>query len=150
VTKFAPEQVADVLAVQQLVNEWATELDVNNGLKIAELLTEDCRYNVGGEWRKGRAEAVKFYVERIPRLAATPGGVPVLRHVLCNPRVTFTSATEAGIAFGLVYFSTAALQMGLKAADPLAVADVSMTARKESDGHWRLSSFDSVQTLTRA
>ncbi len=147
--KFDMEQAVAVVAVQQLINEWAHELDVNNGLGIAGLITEDCAYVVGGALRQGRAEVEKFYQERLVRLAAEPGGVPILRHVLCNPRVSFRSADDVSIEFGLVYFSTAAIAMGLTAPDPLAVADVSMDCRRGADGDWRISSFDSVQTLRR-
>ena len=63
VAKFSTEQAAAVAAIQQVINEWGDELDQNSGLKMteADVLTKDCRYFVGGEWREG-----------IARLASVP------------------------------------------------------------------------------
>src|SRR5258706_11768253 len=75
VAKFDMEQALAVAAIQQLISEWATELDVHNGLHISGLVTEDCSYTVGGTARQGRAAVEKFYQERLARLSAQPGGV---------------------------------------------------------------------------
>ncbi len=147
--KFTIEQALTVAAVQQLINDWATELDINNGLKISNLVTADCNYNVGGAIRDGRAEVEKFYQERIVRLGALPGGVPTQRHILSNLRVNFRSASDVSITFTLVYFTTAGMSSGLNHADPAAVADVRMDCRQEGDGEWRISKFDSNQTFKR-
>src|SRR5271168_1677618 len=101
------EQAVAVAAVQQLINDWAHELDVNNGLHISGLVTEDCMYTVGGATREGRAAIENFYQERLKRLAAQPAGVPTQRHALSNLRVRFRSADEVSITFSLVYFTTA-------------------------------------------
>ena len=97
--KFNMEQAVAVAAVQQLINDWAYELDVNNGLHISGLVTEDCVYVVGGATRQGRAAVEKFYQERLERLSARPEGVPTQRHTLSNLRVSFRSADEVSITF---------------------------------------------------
>lgn len=147
--KFTIEQAASVAAINQLINDWATELDINNGLNIAKLVTEDCDYTVRGARRDGRAEVEKFYAERLAGLASAPGGAPVQRHALSNLRVTFNTADDAAIAFTLVYFTTAGMSSGLNHADPAAVADVRMNVRRGADGEWLISMFDSGQIFIR-
>jgi SnoaL-like domain len=149
VAKFNMEQAVAVVAVQQLINDWAFELDVNNGLNIAGLVTEDCVYAVGGATRQGRPEVEKFYRERLERLSARPEGVPTQRHTLSNLRVSFRSANEVSITFSLVYFTTAGMASGLNHADPAAVADVRMDCRLDGAGQWRIAKFDSNQTFRR-
>jgi hypothetical protein len=55
VAKLNMEQTVIVSEVQQLVNDWAYELDVHHGLEISELITEDCVYSVRGTSLEGRA-----------------------------------------------------------------------------------------------
>lgn len=148
--KFSVEQTVAVISVQQLIHEWGYELDVHNGDNIADLVTEDCTYVVGGTPRQGRAEVVKFYEDRYTRLSNEPTGVPIHRHALCNLRVVnFDGDDQVSIAFSLVYFTTAGVSTGTDHADPAAVADVRMTCRREEDGHWRIAKFDSNQTFRR-
>lgn len=147
--KFSIEQAVARAEVQELINEWATELDLHNGLHIAGLVTEDCSYNVGGSPRQSRAEVEKFYQERLARLSAQPDGVPTQRHILSNLRVSFSSDTAASITFSLVYFTTAGMASKLNHADPAAVADVRMNVRRDADGQWRIAMFDSGQTFRR-
>ncbi len=144
--KFTIEEAASWVAIQQLINDWGYELDVNNGLNIADLVTEDCNYTVRAVARLSRAEVAAFYKGRI---AEFPDGPPVQRHVQTNLRVQFKSAQEASITFTLVYFTTAIAAAGASEADPCAVADVVMDVKCCDDGHWRISMFDSVQTLVR-
>ena len=144
--KFTVEEATAWVAIQQLINEWARELDVNNGLNIGALVTEDCDYTVRGVARGKRSEVEAFYKGRLSEFEGDP---PILRHVQTNLVVTFSSADEAAIAFTLVYFTTAIVAAGASEADPCAVADVKMTCRRCDDGHWRIAMFDSVQSLVR-
>ncbi len=143
------EQVRAVVEVQQLVNDWGHELDIHNGLHIAGLVTEDCKYTVGGALREGRASVEKFYQNRRERLSAQPDGVPTHRHALSNLRVSFRSAGEVSITFSLVYFTTAGMASGVNHADPAAVADVRMNCRRDDEGEWRIAMFDSNQAFKR-
>jgi uncharacterized protein (TIGR02246 family) len=144
--KFTMEETMAWVAIQQLINEWAAELDGNNGLNIGELVTEECAYTVRGVERKSRSEVEAFYKGRLAELADGP---PVQRHVQTNLVVRFNSADEASIAFTLVYFTTAIVAAGASEADPCAVADVKMTCQRCDDGHWRIAMFDSAQSLVR-
>ena len=147
--KFSAEQAAAVAAIQQAINEWGDELDKNDGLKLAQadVLTQDCRYNVGGAWREGRGEAAQFYTERKPRLEAA-GGAPVMRHIMSNYRVKFTAEDKAEVGFLLLFFAAVGTPP-FNTCDPAAVADVQMELRREGDGHWRIAMFDSGQTFRR-
>ena len=147
--KFSAGQATAIAAINQVINDWAFELDVNNGQNISGLVTEDCDYNVGGARRAGRVEVAKFYTERLTRLSATPAGVPVQRHTLSNLRTSFKSDDEAAITFTLIYFTTAGMSSGLNHADPAAVADIRMNASRGADGEWLISMFDSNQSFIR-
>ena len=148
--KFTPEQAADVLAIKQVIYEWGDELDVHDGLEIADadVLTEDARYFVGGEWREGRAATAAFYKARMERLKAA-GGAPVMRHILTSLRVSFDGADAAKVGYLLVFFAATGEPPFENYCDPLAVADVRMECRREADGHWRISMFDSGQIFRR-
>lgn len=147
--RFTAEQAQAVVEIQQLINDWGYELDLHNGRNIADLVTPDCQYLVGGVPRDGRAAVVQFYADREARLAATPEGVPIHRHALANLRVSFRAADEAAITFNLTYFSTLGVAAGVEHADPASYADVRMDVRREADGHWRIARFDSNQSFRR-
>lgn len=147
--RFTPEQAFAVTEVQQLLNDWAYETDMHNGVHMGEYVTEDCYYFVAGAPRRGRAELEQYYVDRLARLSSQPAGVPTHRHNLSNLRVSFLSGTEVSITFSLIYFSTAGMAPGVCNPDPLAVADVRMNCRRETDGEWLISKFDSNQPFHR-
>ena len=148
--KFTTEQGAAVAAIQQVINEWGNELDQNDGLKLieADVLTEDCRYFVGGAWRENRAEAAKFYTERRPRLEAQ-GGAPVMRHIISNFRVSFVAEDKADVGYLLLFFAAVGTPPFTNYCDPVAVADVSMECRRDKSGEWRISRFESGQIFRR-
>jgi len=148
--KFSVEEAAAVAAIQQVINEWGDELDQNSGLKMAEadVLTQNCRYFVGGEWREGLTATAQFYKDRWARLTAGDGA-PVMRHLHCNYRISFTDANQARIGFLLLFFAKVGDPPFVGYCDPLAVADVKMECRREADGHWRISMFNSGQIFQR-
>lgn len=147
--KFTPEQAADVLAIKQVVYEWGDELDINSGLKMREtdVLTADVQYNVGGEWRDGLEQVEGFYQARMENLKAG-NGAPVMRHIITSLRISFDGADEASAGFLLLFFAATGTPP-FDTCDPLAVADVSMNVRRDADGHWRISRFDSGQIFRR-
>jgi hypothetical protein len=150
VAKFTPEQAASIAGIKQVIYDWGEELDVNSGLKIieADVLTKDVQYNVGGEWRDGLEAVQAFYNARWDRLEAA-GGAPVMRHLLTNLRITFDTDDHARITYQLLFFAATGEPPFVGKADPLAVADVRMECRREDDGHWRISRFDSGQIFQR-
>lgn len=148
--RFSAEQAAAVAAIQQVINEWGDELDQNSGLKMAEadVLTSDCRYFVGGEWREGIEAVAQFYRDRWARLTAGDGA-PVMRHLHMNYRIRFTAEDHAAVTFQLLFFAKVGEPPFVGYCDPLAVADVRMECRREADSHWRIALFDSGQIFQR-
>jgi hypothetical protein len=144
--KFNMQQAVDFSAVQELINEWARDLDMHEGLHVADLVTQDCSYTVRNAPLRGRAAVDKFYRDRLTRLSAQPEGVPTQRHMISNLCVRFHNANEVSTTFSLIYFSTAS---GSDRPDPAAAADVRMDCRREDDEHWRIASFDSNQIFRR-
>ncbi len=147
--RFTPAQTHAVSEIQQLVSDWAYELDLANGAGIADLVTEDCFYAVGPGGQQGRDAIAAYYAARLARLSATGEGVPVHRHALHNLRCQFAEDDAAGITFNLTYFSTLGVAKGTKHADPALYADVRMQVRREGDGHWRIARFDSNPAFMR-
>lgn len=149
--KFSAGQAADVLAIQQVINEWGDELDINSGTRIteADVLTQDCSYFVGGDWREGLPAAAQWYRDRMARLRATEAGPPTMRHLHCNYRITFTDKDHARVGFLLLFFAKTGEPPFVGYCDPQAVADVRMECRRDADGHWRISRFDSGQIFRR-
>jgi len=149
--KFTVEQATAAAAIQQLINDWADELDINNGgnMGTAGLLTEDCRYTVGGAERAGRAEAASFYAARKDKIDS---GVtnPVMRHINSNFRIRFTGTSNADVNFLLLYFATEGTPPFTNYCDPLAVADCVMQCRCDAGGDWRISFFTSSQIFRRS
>ncbi|MCT2399680.1 nuclear transport factor 2 family protein [Novosphingobium mangrovi (ex Huang et al. 2023)] len=146
--KFTPQQAADVLAIKQVIYEWGDELDINNGLSMrkADCLAEDVQYFVGGEWRDGLAAVEAFYKGRAEAMTAGPG-LMTMRHIITSLRVSFDDADHAKVGYLLVFFATVTDLD--KYCDPLAVADVKMECRRDNDGEWRISRFDSGQIFKR-
>lgn len=148
--KFTPQEAADVMAIKQAIYEWGDELDINNGLSMrkADCLAEDVQYNVGGAWRDGLAAVEAFYNGRADAMRAG-AGLMTMRHIITSLRVSFDDADHAKVGYLLVFF--AALGDGPFEAycDPLAVADVKMECRRDADGEWRITRFDSGQIFKR-
>lgn len=148
--KFSADEAAALAAIQQVVNEWGDELDQNSGRKMtqADVLTQDVRYFVGGEWREGIAAVQAFYDQRWDTLTAGDGA-PVMRHIHSNFRVRFLEDGHARVNFLLVFFAKVGEPPFVGYSDPLAVADVRMACRRGDDGHWRISLFDSGQIFRK-
>jgi ketosteroid isomerase-like protein len=143
--KFTVEQAASAVAIQQLIHDWAYELDTNDGLQIEPLLDDECIYTVGGEPRHGKAAVKQFYIDRRARLEATEAGAPVMRHPITSLRVRLTGEDSADVTFNLVFFSGYGTPPITNLVGPTAVADVTMSVRRDASGEWRISRFDSWQ-----
>ncbi|MFS0848041.1 nuclear transport factor 2 family protein [Novosphingobium panipatense] len=148
--KFTPQQAADVLAIKQAIYEWGDELDINNGLhmRAANCLAEDVRYNVGGQWREGLKDVEAFYQGRAETMKAG-AGLMTMRHIITSLRVSFDDADHARVGYLLVFFAALGEGPFDSYCDPLAVADVKMECRRDEDGEWRITLFDSGQIFKR-
>lgn len=148
--KFSAAQAIDLMAIYQLLGEWANEIDKNQGVGVGLLLTDDCAYNLPANSYRGRTAVVDYYKARVAELAATPAGVPVQRHVLANLRVDFTGANEAKAGFVMTYYTSLSASSGNSPADPALVGDGDMIVRREADGEWRIAGLDTAVAAFRA
>jgi hypothetical protein len=150
VAKFTLQQAADVLAIKQVVYEWGDQLDLHNGLSMreADCLAEDVRYNVGGQWREGLEAVEGFYQGRAEAMRAG-AGLMTMRHIITSLRVGFDAADHAKVGYLLVFFAALGDGPFDTYCDPLAVADVKMECRRDADGEWRITLFDSGQIFKR-
>lgn len=149
-TPLNPAQVADLLAIEQLINFWAKELDDNNGIGVGPMVTQDCAYSVPGSSYQGREAVVKYYHDRLAGLKASPEGVPVHRHVISNLCVDFTASDSASVSFLMTYYTALSRLSGNSPADPALVGNGDMIVRRETDGHWRIARLDTEAALVRA
>ena len=148
--RFDMDEATAVAAITQLVNEWGYEVDTNFGRSMvqADVLTKDCRCKLDGQWINGLDEIVKFYKERYGRVEVGVGG-PVIRQIVTNFRVSFTSETEAKAGLMLILFTKVGEVPFSDYCDPVEVADVRVDCRREADGHWRISMLDSDRIFRR-
>lgn len=145
--KFSSDEALAVVAVQQLINDWAYDLDFHANLHVGNVVTDDVAYNVGGALRQGRAAVEGFYADRREKLKNSADSNPVIRHINTNFRTSFVSRDEVKVTFSLLFYSTEV--KGFNPTDVIAVADVWMTCRRGSDGDWKIAKFDSTQPLKR-
>lgn len=146
--KFTAEQGLVVTEIQQLINEWAyLELDLNNGQNMGALVTEDCVWETMHKNIQGRAEIQKYYNDRVAKLSAGGKSIPAMRHLNANLCVSFLGANEVMATFCLTFFTMEG--SGSTQPDPVAVADVRMKCRRETDGHWRIASNESSRPFIR-
>ncbi|MET0239063.1 MAG: nuclear transport factor 2 family protein [Sphingobium sp.] len=142
--KFDSGNAADVLALHQLVADWCYALDITNCEGVELLCTDDVEYLVGGVAHRGREAVAKFYAARNERVKNNQrDGVRTQRHSVSNFRVEFTGTDSAKIAFLLVNYSAEGPAPALNLIGPTIIADSRFECRKDSDGEWAISLFDS-------
>ncbi|MFV8816775.1 nuclear transport factor 2 family protein [Haliea sp. E17] len=146
--QFTPEQSRSAVEITQLVNLWANELDLNDGLSIAPLIAQDCVYVVRAEPRRGRDAVVQFYQQRMAELQASPSGPPFQRHIISNLVFQFGDAGVVGATFLLTYYAAFQAPPVAGFAGPVAVADCRMQFCLE-EGGWKIAEFSSVQNFHR-
>jgi hypothetical protein len=143
--RFDQESAMATVAVQQLVIDWGYELDINDGVNVAELLTEDCNYCVGTASFRGRDAVVGFYAARLERVRREQkDGIRTQRHVITSIRVILTDPSHASVNFFVVNFSGGGKPPLFDAATPTIVVDGRMACCREADGIWRISEFDTA------
>ena len=146
--RFNQETAVSAIELQQLIVEWGYELDMNGGLNIAALCTEDCNYLVGGISHRGHAAVKKFYTDRGERVRTQQkDGVRTQRHTITNLRVSFQDKDLATVNFILVNYSAEGKAPAFNLTGPTIIADCRMECRREADGEWRIALFDSEPTF---
>jgi hypothetical protein len=143
--RFSNETALAAVEVQQLILDWGHDLDINGGLKVADLCTEDCAYHVGGKVHSGPSAVTGFYTDRAERIRTQQrDGVRTQRHSLSNLRVVFKDKDHASVTFLVVNYSAEGKAPALNLVGPTIVADSRMECRRDKDGEWRIALFDSA------
>jgi hypothetical protein len=143
--RFNPETAMLAMEVHQLILDWGDELDVNGGLTVARLLTEDCTYLVGGNTMRGHAAVLKFYTDRGERVRKLQkDGIRTQRHTITNLRSTFANRDQAEVRFMIVNYSAEGKPPAMNLVGPSIIADCKMQCRRDTDGEWRICLFDST------
>ena len=142
--RFNNETGLAAFELQQLILDWGHDLDINGGLNVADLCTEDCNYLIGGNSHRGRAGVTKFYSDRAERIRTQQrDGVRTQRHTITNLRVSLQGKDHATVAFMVVNYSAEGKAPALNLVGPTIVADSRMECRRDADGEWRIALFDS-------
>lgn len=140
--KFDPESAAVAFQLQQTVAEFASELDFNNGLNIADFYTADGVFFVGDRSYQGHEAIKKFYADRLERI---PGqhkdGVRVGAHTFLNLRVAIEDGQNATVFFTNVSYAGEGHPPVRMTITPAMVTACRMDFRLEADGQWRIASF---------
>jgi ketosteroid isomerase-like protein len=143
--RFDQQTAVDAIELQQLVADWSEDLDLTGGATVTKLCTDDCTYMLGGTPHTGHAAISAFYAARNERVRTQQkDGIRTQRHALTNLRVTFKGADNAEGKFLVVNYSAEGPAPALNLVGPTIVADARMEFRRETDGEWRISLFDST------
>lgn len=142
--RFDQETAVSAMEIHQLIADWGHELDMNGGLGVAGLITEDCTYRVGGVAYLGHGPVTKFYSDRGERVRTQQkDGVRTQRHTITNLRVAFQDKSHAAVTFIIVNYSAEG-KPPVDLTGPTILADCRMECRRDADGEWRICLFDST------
>ena len=140
--KFTPETAAIALQVQQLVAEFAHEIDTNNGLDIADFYAEDGVFFVGDTEYKGHAAITKFYADRLTRIPSQhKDGIRVGCHTFLNLRSEIKDRESASVFFTNVSYAGEGHPPVRATITPAMITRCRMDFRLEGDGQWRITAF---------
>ncbi|MCT2400238.1 YybH family protein [Novosphingobium mangrovi (ex Huang et al. 2023)] len=140
--RFTPEQLVLAYELEQLLYDFAAELDHNDSRNIDRFYTEDATFVAGPNRITPRDAIVKFYETRNENVAKyQKDGARTGRHTFLNVRVELIDDDNAYIHFTNVNYAAegAAPASGLKG--PSMIADCRMTCRRQPDGDWLFSEF---------
>jgi hypothetical protein len=140
--KFDQETAIIALQLQQIVADFAHEIDTNGGLNIEQFYAADGEFSVGDYTHKGHAAIKKFYADRALRIpAAHKDGIRVSVHTFLNLRVEVADKTNATVYFTNVNYAGEGHPPVLGTISPAMVTDCRMVFRCEADGNWRIVLF---------
>ncbi len=140
--KFDPEtEIAAVELKQMLVDYWS-EVDLNEGVNIGEFYAEDCVATLSAGALEGRAAITKYYAD-LAENRRVKGGGRTVRHTFMSPKVVFTDKARATISWLTVGYAGPGAPPVMDATKPVAVSDSRFECRREPDSQWRIVGFHS-------
>ena len=142
--RFDQQSATATMELHQLIAEWGDDLDITGGQNVTALCTGDCVYMLGGKPHQGHDAINAFYAARNERVRTQQkDGIRTQRHAISNIRVSFQDADKASAGFLVVNYSGEGAPPVTDLGGPTIVADARMEFRREADGEWRISLFDS-------
>src|SRR3546814_7004904 len=97
---FTPETALVAVELQQIVAEFANDLDFNDGLNIYDFYIADGEFAVGDFAYKGHDAIRKFYTDRKERmLPQLKDGIRVAAHTFLNVRVAVDRKDKSVVHF---------------------------------------------------
>ncbi len=148
--KFTADQMLAAFELEQMLYDFAAEIDLNGAADVGRFYAEDGAFRTGGVNAEGPAGVQAFYDMRNANVKKyQKEGQRTGRHIFTNVRVVFD---EADGAKATMYFTNLnfagegpAPVQGL--GGPSALADGVMECRRGGDGHWLFTLFAPKQAL---
>lgn len=140
--KFDTDKLVLAYELEQLLYDFASEMDMNNYANIAEFYTEDAVFQAGPNRITPRDAIVKFYDTRNENVRKyQKDGARTGRHTFLNVRVHIEDNDNAKIYFTNINYAGEGNAPVAGLVGPSMIADCVMTCRREADGNWRFSEF---------
>jgi hypothetical protein len=141
-TNLIVETALTAMQLQQLLMEFAHELDFNSGLKVGELYTEDGTFILRDSVYRGRRAIIKFYKDYAARvIAEEKDGVRTQRHSFVNIRASVEDSNHATLHFISLNYSAGGKVPVPNLTGPRTLIDCYMKCRRGTDGRWRIAEF---------
>jgi hypothetical protein len=147
--KFTPDQMLAAFELQQMLYDFAYEID--QGAKdVGRFYAEDGAFRTGGVSAEGPAGVQAFYDNRnVAVKQHQKDGQRTGRHVFTNVRVVFdeADANKATMFFTNLNWAGEGPAPVQGLGSPSAIADGVMECRRGADGHWLFTLFAPKQAL---
>ena len=130
------------MQLQQLLMEFAHELDLNDGLKMGEFYTKDGTFILRDSVYRGRSAIIKFYKDYAARvIAEEKDGVRTQRHSFVNIRASVEDSNHAALYFISLNYSAGGRPPVPNLTGPRTLIDCHMKCRRGTAGRWRIAEF---------
>jgi hypothetical protein len=148
--KFTAEQMLAAFELEQMLYDFAYEIDLNGAKDVGRFYTEDGAFRTGGVNIQGRAGLQGFYDNRNAAVKQhQKGGERTGRHVFTNVRVVFdeADADKATLTFTNINYAGEGPAPVQGLGSPSAIADGLFECARQADGHWLFTLFAPKQAL---
>lgn len=141
--RFDMEKLVTAYELEQLLYDFAAELDFNDSRNIQAFYTEDAVFMAGPTALEGRDAIIAFYARRNDNVAKLQkDGARTGRHTFLNVRVTFEDDDHATIHFTNINYAGEGKAPVSGLVGPSMIADCRMHCRRQGDGSWLFCKFD--------
>lgn len=146
--KFTMDQMLTAFQLEQLLYDFAEELDQNGGVNVEQFYTEDAEFITPGGTIKTSAGIRGFYENRNAMVKKLQkDGQRTGRHTFVNVRCHIHDDDNATLYFTNVNYAGEGAPPVPGLQGPSAIADCRMECRREAGGNWRFSVFAPSQAL---